>query len=383
MAEKKPITWPFNAWMAAISIGLLIGIFGAVMLLIRGHGPTTGTTDQIPWGISIATYVFFVAASAGCVTVSLGHALGIKGFELVIKRAVLLALVTLLAGGILIILDLGSPLRVINFLLSPNLASPMWWMLLFYVLYLVLLVIDFYLLHKYDLKKARIVGVLAPLAAIAVHSTLGAVFGFASVRTYFGGAFAPVYFILTAIVIGTALLLFVTTLQSRVTKKEMSPELHSLTTTLGKFLGVVLGIAILFIIWKDLAGLYSSVETTAQAYRYILFGPASWWYWGIGILMGLIIPLFLLLNPRTRNLNGILAASTLVLIGMFAARFEYTLGGQVVALFQGLQHLQWPFASYSLTFIEISVVILAFAVSALLYTLATKKLALEEVPRQL
>jgi molybdopterin-containing oxidoreductase family membrane subunit len=259
----------------------------------------------------------------------------------------------------------------------------MWWMLLFYVLYLVLLVIDFYLLHKNDLKKARIVGVLAPLAAIAVHSTLGAVFGFASVRTYFGGAFAPVYFILTAIVIGTALLLFVTTLQSRVTKKELSPELRSLITTLGKFLGVVLGIAILFIIWKDLTGLSSTAETTAQAYRYMLLGPASWWYWGIGILMGLIIPLFLLLNPRTRNLNGILAASTLVLIGMFAARFEYTLGGQVVALFQGLQHLQWPFASYSSALIEISVVILAFAVSALLYTLAAKKLALEEVPRHL
>ena len=358
MAEKKTLSWPFNAWMAIIGIGIIIGLWGAVYTLIEGLA-TWGIGDQVPWGIVTATYVFFVAASAGCVTVSFGHALGIKGFELVIKRAVLLAIVTLLAGGILIILHVGYPLNLVYFFISPNFGSPLGWMVVFYILYLVLLVIDFYLLHKNAIKIARIIGILAPLSAIAVHSTLGAVFGLASVRTYFGGAFAPLYFIIIAIAIGTALLLFVTTLQFRVTKKEMSPELQSLTTTLGKFLGVVLGVAILFILWKDLAGLYSSVETTAQAYRYILFGPASWWYWGIGIVMGLIIPLFLLLNPRTRNLNGILAASALVLIGMFAARFEYTLGAQVVALFQGLQHLQWPFASYSSTFVEISVVILA------------------------
>ncbi len=379
MVEKKTLGWPFYGWTAVIGVGILIGLWGAVMLLIKGHGLTTGTTDQMPWGILISTYVFFVAASAGCVTVSLGHAFGIRRFELVVKRAVLLAIITLLAGGILIILDLGSPLNMIYFLLSPNFWSPMWWMIFFYTLYLVLLVIDFYLLHKNDLKKARIVGVLAPLAAIAVHSTLGAIFGFAFVRHYFGGALAPVYFIIIAIVIGTALLLFVTTLQFRVTKKEMSPELHSLITTLGKFLGVVLGIAIFFIVWKDLAGLYSTEETTALAYRYMLFGPASWWYWGIGILMGLIIPLFLMLNPGTRNLKGILAASTLVLIGMFTARFEYILGGQVVPIFQ--VPLPPQFVSYSPTFVEISVVILAFAVCALLYTLGNRIFTLEEVPR--
>jgi molybdopterin-containing oxidoreductase family membrane subunit len=380
MTEKKLLRWPFNVWIAVIGIGMIIGLWGAAYTLIEGLA-TWGIGDQVPWGVVTATYVFFVAASAGCVTISLGHALGIKGFELIIKRAILLAIVTLLAGGILIILHVGYPLNLVYFFISPNFGSPLGWMVVFYILYLVLLVIDFYLLNKNARKIARIIGILTPLAAIAVHSTLGAVFGFASVRTYFGGAFAPLYFILIAIAIGTALLLFVTTLQFRVTKKEMSPEVRSLITTLGKFLGIVLGVAILFILWKVLAGLFSSVETTALAYRYILFGSASWWYWGIGVVIGLIIPLFLLFNPRTRNLNGILVASAMVLIGMFAARFEYTLGGLIVGRFEGLQHLQWPYGSYSSAFVEVSVVVLAFAVSALLYTLGSKKLALEEVPR--
>lgn len=379
MSEKKTIRWRFNPWIAVVGVGLIIGLWGAIYTLVGGLG-TWGINDQIPWGVVTASYVFFVAASAGCVVVSLGHALGIKGFELVIKRAVFLAIITLLAGGALLILHIGYPLNMWHLITSPNFGSPLGWMVMFYALYLVILLIDFYLLHKNDMKKARVVGILAPLAAIAVHTTLGAVFGFITVRPYFGGTFAPLYFILIAIIIGTALLLFVTTLQARVSKKEMSSEVVSLTTKLGKFLGVVLGVAILFILWKDLSGLYSSTEATAAAYQYVLHGPAAWWYWGIGISMGLVIPMFLLLNPRTRNLKGILVASVFILIGMFSARFEYTLGGQVVALFQDLQHLQWPFAEYSMSFVEIAVVIFGFAASSLLYIIGTRKLALGEVP---
>ncbi len=377
-AEKK-VSWPLYGWIAVISIGLLIGIFGAVMLIINGHGPTTGTTDQIPWGIFVPTYVFFVAASAGCVIVSLGYAIGITRLEIIMKRAVFLAIVSLIAGGILIILDLGSPQHLFYYIISPNLQSPMWWMSIFYiVLYLTLLLIEFYFIHTLDVKKLRIINIPVALSAIAVHSTLGAIFGFALVRNYFGGAFAPIYFILIAIAIGTALLLFVTIIQYRVTKTEMSPELHSLVVDLGKFLGVVVSIAIFFALWRDLTGLRSTIETTALAYQHVL---SLWSYWVIVILMGLIIPLFLIFVPKKRSLNGILAASTLVLIGMFAARIEFTLGGQIVPVVQNLMHLQSPLGSYSPTFIEIAVVILAFAVSALLYTLGTKKFSLEEVPR--
>jgi len=382
MAKNKAPGWLFYGWMSLIGIGILIGLWGAIRLLVEGHGPTAGTSDQVPWGIFVPTYVFFVAASAGCVTVSLGYALGVKSFVLVMKRAVFLAIVTLLAGGMVILLDLGSPLRIIQPMLSPNLQTPLWWMGVFYTLYLVFLVIDYYLLEKGDTGKTRVVSVLAALSAIAVHSTLGFIFGFAAVRTYFGSAFSPIYFMVIAIIIGTALLLFVTILQHKFARTEMSPELHSLILNLGKFLGVAVATGIFFSIWKDLAGLRSTVETTALAYQYLLFGAGSWWYWGIVIVIGLFIPAFLLLNARTRSTNGILIASTFALVGMFAARVEFTIGGQVVSLVPELKHLQWPFASYSATFVEIAVVILAFAVTAFLYTLGARRLSLEEVPHR-
>jgi molybdopterin-containing oxidoreductase family membrane subunit len=362
--------------MTVVVACIMVGISGASLLLIKGLGET-GTSDQIPWGVLVPGYVFFVAASAGCVIVSLGYSLGVKSLGLVLKRAVFLAIVTLLAGGLLIILDLGSPLRVVYFVASPNFQSPMWWMSFLYGLYLILLLAEFYFIVKRNGKTLRVISILAALSAIAVHTTLGAIFGFAAVRTYFGAALSPIYFMLIAVIIGTALLVFVTALQFIVTKREMSPELRDLMSNLGKFLGVMLGVAVLFTIWKDLTGIRSTIETTRLAYDHIL---TTWWYWLLIVVMGLIVPILLWLNPRTNTLYGTLVASTFVLVGMFAARVEFTLGGQMVPVVQDLMHLQHPLGQYSPTFVEVAVLLLAFAGSALLYTLGTRRLALEEVP---
>jgi molybdopterin-containing oxidoreductase family membrane subunit len=380
MTENGTLNWRFLGWMALVLVGLGLGIWGAVTTFVNGLG-TWGVGDEVPWGIVTASYVFFVAASAGCITVSLGHALGVKGFDLIIKRGVFLAIITMIAGGLLIIMHVGNPLNIWRLIIAPNFGSPLGWLLIFYLLYLVLLIIDFYLIHKKEYVKARIFGILAPLSAIAVHSTLGSVFGFASVRHYYGGAFAPVYFIVIAVVIGTALLLFVTSLHYKLSGKSLSTELSNVIVSLGKFFGIALGVLAIFIIWKNLTGLGSPDPTTAEAYRYMLAGPAAWWYWTIAIGLGLLAPILLMINRGTRTPNGIMLASGLTLVGMLAARYDFTIGGQVVPLFEDLQHLQYPFANYAATFTEASIVILAFSITALLYTWGSKKLALEEVAR--
>ena len=142
MAGQKSSKGVFYGWMAVVIAGILIGIWGTATLLIKGQG-TAGTGDVIPWGIFVPTYIFFVAASAGCVIVSLGYVLGVKRLVHIMKRAIFLAIVTLLAGGLMIVLDLGSPQNVYYFLISPNFNSPMWWMSFFYSLYLVLLLYDY------------------------------------------------------------------------------------------------------------------------------------------------------------------------------------------------------------------------------------------------
>ncbi|UCE97475.1 MAG: polysulfide reductase NrfD [Dehalococcoidia bacterium] len=378
MTENKTFNSRFIVWMVILLAGLGLGIWGVVTTFLSGL-QTWGIGDEVPWGIVTASYVFFVAASAGCITVSLGHALGIKGFDLIIKRGVFLAIITMIAGGLLIVMHVGNPVNLWRLITAPNFGSPLGWLVIFYLLYLILLIIDFYLIHKKDFVKARIFGILAPLSAITVHSTLGSVFGFASVRHYYGGAFAPVYFIVIAVVIGTALLLFVTNLHYKFNSKSMSSEMRSVIVSLGKFLGIAIGVLAIFVIWKNLTGLSNPDPSTVKAYQYMLAGPGAWWYWILAIGLGLLAPLILIINRNTRTPNGIMLASGLSIIGMLAARFDFTIGGQVIPIFEDLQHIQQPWADYAATFTEVSIVVLAFSLTALLYTWGSRKLALEEV----
>lgn len=374
MTQKSTLSGSFWAGMVAIAIGLIAGIWGVVSLLTRGH-VAMGVNDQMPWGILVPGYVFFVAASAGCVIVALGYALGIKRFAHIMKRAIFLAIITLLAGGGLIFIELGSPQNAINFILSPNPLSPMGWMLGFYTLYLVMLLIEFYLISTGRVSNLRTISMFTAFSAIAVHSTLGGIFGLAAVRTYWGGALSPVYFILIAMLIGTALLLLVTILTYKLTKATMSSELHALVLDLGKFLGIVLGVGIFFTLWKTLAGLRSTVDSTLIAYQDTV---GLWWFWVFVVLIGLVIPIVLLLNSKTRNLNVVALSSVLVLIGMFAARVEFTLGGEIVPVMKDLVHPGFS-SHYAPTFVEIAILGLAFSGVALLYVLGARKLELDKV----
>lgn len=377
--EQVKNKWPFYTWMTVIAIGLGIGIFGAAQVLIKGLGLTMAATDQMPWGILAAAYEFFVIMSVGlCLVASIGYVFGVKRFQLIAKRAVLLAIITLLAGLVALFFDMGQPLRMFNFFISPNFTSAMWWLSVLYTLYLIFMLVLFYQLNK-EFENVRIVGALALVTGIVAIGTIGALFGFAEARPFFGGALTPVYFIVSALVSGIAILALVTIVGQKVTKREMSPELHSLMTVdMGKLLALVLGIAFFIAIWKGLTGLYSPSAVESDAYRYMLLGSGAFLYWGLEIVIGLIIPFFLVLNPGTRNTGGLLAASSLVLIGMFVTKYNLVFGGQVVPLLQGLWQEQ--FLSYSPTFVEFSIVILAFAVVALLYTLGNRIFALEEVP---
>ena len=96
---------------------------GAAVLtaLVKGHH-VMGTTSEMPWGVLIATYVFFVVSSTGlCLVSSLGHVFGFKVFEPIAKKAIFLALVTLVVGFSVIAAELERPLFLAKYaVLSPN-----------------------------------------------------------------------------------------------------------------------------------------------------------------------------------------------------------------------------------------------------------------------
>ena len=119
----------FKLWVGVLAIGVVIGIAGALNVLLNGHSAVYNVTREIPWGILIATYVFLVVSSTGlCLVSSLGHVFGIEKFDFIGKRAIILAILTLLCGFGAIGMELTHPIRMgLYTILSPNFSSPIWW----------------------------------------------------------------------------------------------------------------------------------------------------------------------------------------------------------------------------------------------------------------
>lgn len=92
-----------NVTMAILTLALVaLFISGAVMYFIEGHHAYNVSRTH-PWGLIIAMYVFFVVSSTGlCIMSSIGHVFGVKEFEIIGKRAILGAIITISTGFIVI-----------------------------------------------------------------------------------------------------------------------------------------------------------------------------------------------------------------------------------------------------------------------------------------
>lgn len=364
----------YYVWLAFLCAILLLGAYATAVRFL-GHEEVFGATPFVPLGILISTYVFFVVTSTGlCFITSFGHVFGFHRYELIAKRGVFLSIITLLAGFLAIGLETERPWRLgALFIVSPGLTAPIWWMAFFYTLYLIFLVIEFCGLLLRKMGLARYAGIGGFLTAIAAHSTLGAIFGVIKARPFWEGPFLPIYFILSALLSGTAFLIFVTIATYWAERRSIPSDTEALLVDMGKrLLGLFLGIVIFFWTWKVITSLYGHPPGKYEAIMSLLVGPLSMRFWLFEVAIGLIIPfLFLLFCPAARTLGGVLFASLLVLIGLFVSRFDLVIAGQIVPVWGG------PIASYTATLIEWTVVASSMALCFLIYSLGEKLLPLE------
>lgn len=366
---------PYYLWLGFLGAVLLLGGYATAVRFL-GHEEVFGTTNLVPLGILISTYIFFVVTSTGlCFITSFGHVFRLHRYELIAKRGVFLSIITLLAGFLAICLETERPWRLASlFIVSPNFTAPIWWMAFFYNLYLVFLVIEFCALLFEKSGLARFAGIGGFLTAIAAHSTLGAIFGLIKAKPFWAGPFLPIYFILSALVSGTAFLIFMTIATYRVQRRSIPTEIEELIVEMGKKLLVLfLGIVIFFWIWKVISSLYGHPPGKYEAMMSLIAGPLSLRFWLFEILIGLLIPFFFLLFfPKAKSSKGVFLASLLVLIGLFVSRFDLVITGQIAPVWGG------PYASYSPTLIEWTMVASAIALCLLIYSIGEKLLPLEE-----
>ena len=167
----------FKIVLGILIVLVLVGLYITFTVFTQGQGALFHHDDNMPWTLLIASYVFFVLTSTGATLIAaMPTIFGLDKYEPIVKRAIFIALAALIAGFISMGMELGNPLNMYNYLLHPNLNSPIWWMGLFYASLLVVLVIKFYRIHT-GKQAGKKLSILAFVLEIAALSTLGSVFG--------------------------------------------------------------------------------------------------------------------------------------------------------------------------------------------------------------
>ncbi|AQL42412.1 molybdopterin oxidoreductase [Halorientalis sp. IM1011] len=393
------------AWYALLAVLLLIGGY-AMWLRLQGGMRSTNLTSITPWGAWVAFYIYFVGLSAGAFLVStLANVFGIERLHRVDRDALFAAIISMAVALLFVWTDLGRMDRMWHPFAWRQVTSALSWEVHAYVAYIFVLMTELYFSMRYDLARvaergsglrARLAGLLTlgrrqlteesrtrdrtwlkragilgiPLAIFMVHGGTGVLFAVSKARPYWNSGLFPVIFIVSAVLSGTALVMLLYVLRTRLFDGERVDRdiLERLATLLAAF--VIVDVALTAI--EALIAIVSLHPHEVETWRLILFGEMSWSFWWFMVGMGWVFPLVMLSKRDWRRTPWLMAVAGLsVVIGIIAVRFNIVVPPQIRPVMEGLPH-----GSYFPSAVEWGTSIGMIAVGLLLYTIGAELLPL-------
>jgi molybdopterin-containing oxidoreductase family membrane subunit len=382
-------------WSLAAFLSLLVawGMVAYAVQLIGGLG-AAGYDDRGFWGIYEANLVSFIAVSYGGALVSAILRLTQAGWRAPITRlAEAMAVFSLLVGMAFAVIHLGRPERVWEMVATPQISSPIFWDFVVLTTYLVTTLLFLYLPLVPDLALLRerfgerggwrarayralaldwqgrpeqrraleqgvtaIAIVIIPIAVL-VHSVLSWAFALTGRPGWNSTIMAP-YFVVGALYSGVAMVIVVVAAFRRGYRLERFIGLKHFRY-LGYLLLTLNLLYLYFTFTELLTEGYVQSEETEHILEALLVGSYAPAFLLFNVVGGLV-PLLLIVWPRTRTIPGIVLASALVIVGMWLKRLLIV----VPAVAQPLIAGAW--GTFHVTWVALGVTVGAAAAIALL-----------------
>ncbi|MCU7905025.1 MAG: polysulfide reductase NrfD [Candidatus Thiodiazotropha sp. (ex Epidulcina cf. delphinae)] len=362
---------PVRFWMGLTLLGsiIAIGLGAAYYMEHNGHW-VTGMSNQVVWGLPHVFAIFLIVAASGALNVaSIGSVFGGPMYKPLGRYSGLLA-IGLLAGGLMVLLlDLGRPDRLIVAMTQYNFKSIFAWNVILYTGFFA--IVGVYLWTMMDRsvgKYNRPVGFAAFFWRIALTTGTGSIFGFLVAREAYDAAIMAPMFVIMSFSYGLAF--FIMTLITAYIWGDR--EIGDLRLArLKNLLGVFVGAVLYFVLAYNLTNLYITQHHGIERFILLDGGVYTQMFWIGQILVGSILPLFLLYSPAFEKSRwAIVAASVAVLIGGFFQIYVIVIGGQAypMNLFPGKEVIESGFfdgqvADYAPTFPEAALGIAGIALS--------------------
>ena len=240
-------------WRAVLMLILAAGFYSTVLRFTRGLGAVTNLSDQFPWGLWIGFDVLCgVGMAAGGFTLAaIVYVFHLERFHAVLRPSILTAFLGYALVAVALMFDLGKPYNIWHPLVMWNPHSVMFEVAWCVMLYLTVLALEFSpaVLERFQLhnplrvvKAATIPLVITGVMLSTLHqSSLGSLYLIVpeKLHPYWYSPLLPVFFFISAVGVGMAMVIFESNLSSRAFGREIEMPLLEV---LGRAMAVVLAI---------------------------------------------------------------------------------------------------------------------------------------------
>jgi Ni/Fe-hydrogenase subunit HybB-like protein len=337
---------------------------------------------HVTWSLMIVMYPYITGFVAGSfIVTALYHLFGKEEFRPVARLGMVTSFCFMLVATVPLNLHLGHPERAWEMMVTPNPTSAMAGFGLLYTFYLVILCLEVWFVHRKEIieaarrsrgvkraffatlalgtydtspqaieidhKAVKILSAIGLPSACMLHGYVGFIFGGIKANPWWSTPLMPVIFLLSAAVSGIALLIILYQVTSALWRKAIEREtVDAMARWLWFFLIVTVTLELLEILMlayeKDESWhIVAQLLTTRLGFSFI----------SIQMIVGSLIPFILLaivvtmsryLHDRVRN-TLTLIASLLLLVQVFAMRWNIVIGGQLLSKsFRGMRSAYEP-----------------------------------------
>lgn len=367
----------FNQLFGGLVLLLVLGL-GAVWY-IEHHGHiVTGMNNQVVWGLPHVFAVFLVVAASGALNVaSMSSVFGKTEFKPLAPLSGVLAIALLVGGLMVLMLDLGRPDRLIVAMTHFNFKSIFALNIFLYSGF-----VGFVVAYLWTMMERRmnhftpLAGFFAFIWRMALTTGTGSIFGFLVARQAYDSALLAPLFIAISLSYGLAVFILVLMLASHGSTRPLG---DGLMARLARLQVIFIAAGFYFVLVYHLTNMYFTKHHDFERFILLDGGLYTALFWLGQVVLGSLVPLVLLLNPKIGAMRSRMAAcASLVIVGGFAQMYVTIIGGQAfgLVLFPGKQvsssFYDGVVASYSPSLPELMLGVGGVAVVGLIVMLALK-----------
>lgn len=316
-----------------LTVAVLVGAVGVWERLASGkEGLALGS--YVPWGLWVGLYIYLVGASGGAFLVAFLHfGLGVESLARAARYALPVALASLGAALVLVLLDLGQMWRFWHLFTRTNFGSLLGAMVWVYTIYAVVLVAMIVALARGRTDTLRWLSLAGAGLVLIFGGGEGALFGVVGAKAVWNSGIVPIRFLVSGVAAGLALVALAVVLFPRGPDDANSHAERRMLR--GGLLALLTGVVLLEFAELSVT-LYAGIPAISDVYRLMLFGSYWWVFWVLQLGVGVVLAAVLLVAPIGGRPLGLGLGALAIAVGLAGTKQNVVLPALAIPEFRTL-----------------------------------------------